>query len=338
MIRYQKNFSLKHHNTFGIETLAKSYFEFTELNDLSEFLKHNTSWKNEKLLFLGGGSNLLFLNNFDGLIFHANIPGIKKIDEDRNYVWLEVGAGVNWDELVEYAVFYGWGGLENLSFIPGKVGASPVQNIGAYGTEVQNTIDAVNGFDLQTMQEYTISASDCQFSYRNSIFKTKLKNRFIVSSVIFKLDKFPEYNLKYGELKTETEKRGSVNVQNIRDAIISIRESKLPDPLHTGNAGSFFKNPVVDNKLAKQLKSQYDLPIYKTTDGKSKLAAGWLIDQCKWKGFRDKDAGVHPQQALVLVNYGNATGQQIYDLSEKIKQSVFEKFGIKLEREVLVIK
>ena len=338
MIRFKKNFSLKNHNTFGIEAHAKSFFEFTELNDLTDFLNMEPNWENEPVLILGGGSNLLFLNDYQGLVIHANVPGIKKVNEDQNQVWLEAGAGVNWDELVEYSVFYGWGGMENLSLIPGKVGATAVQNIGAYGVEVQNLIETVNGFDLKNMSEYSISAHDCQFAYRDSIFKQKLKNRFIVTSVVFKLDKFPEYNLGYGDLKKEAEKFGSINVRNIRKAVIGIRESKLPEPKILGNAGSFFKNPVVGNDTAGQLKLKYDhLPVYASTDGKSKLAAGWLIDQCGWKGYRDGDAGVHEKQALVLVNYGNATGRQIFGLSEKIKQSVFEKFGVELEREVNVI-
>ncbi|HAZ04327.1 MAG: UDP-N-acetylenolpyruvoylglucosamine reductase [Bacteroidetes bacterium GWF2_42_66] len=338
MIRFQKNFSLKSYNTFGIDACAKYFFEFTELNDLTEFLSLDTSPEDEPVLIMGGGSNLLFLNDFDGMIFHVNIPGIKLIDESRNQVWIEAGAGVNWDELVEYSVFYRWGGMENLSLIPGKVGAAPVQNIGAYGVEAKDLIETVNGFDLKTMSEYSISAHDCRFAYRDSIFKHELKNRFLVTSVVFRLEKFPEYKLDYGDLKNETEKLGAVNVRNIRRAVVGIRESKLPDPKVNGNAGSFFKNPVVDVALAEKLKSEFGtIPVYPSADGKVKLAAGWLIDRCGWKGFRDGDAGVHEKQALVLVNYGNATGRQIFDLSEKIKQSVLNKFGVELEREVNVI-
>ena len=338
MIRIQKNFSLKNYNTFGIGASAKSFFEFTELSDLTDFLNLSPKWEQEQILILGGGSNMLFLDDFNGMVLHANIPGIKKINEDQNHVWLEAGAGVNWDELVGYSVFYGWGGMENLSLIPGKVGATPVQNIGAYGVEVQNLIESVNGFDLKTMSEYSIAAHDCQFAYRDSIFKQKLKNRFIVTSVVFKLDKFPEYNLDYGDLKKETEKYGNINVRNIRKAVIAIRKSKLPESKILGNAGSFFKNPLIENEVAEQLKMKYDtLPVYTSTEGNSKLAAGWMIDKCGWKGYREGDAGVHEKQALVLVNYGNATGRQIFDLSEKIRQSVFEKFGVELEREVNVI-
>lgn len=338
MIRTYTNFSLKKHNTFGIEATSKYYFEFTETEDLAVFLANNKQWPNLPILILGEGSNLLFVNDFQGLIINPNIPGISIAHEDRNNVWLEVGAGVVWDDLVEYIVFHKWGGIENLSLIPGKVGAAAVQNIGAYGMEIQNLIESVNGFDLETQTEYTYDAVNCQYAYRDSIFKHQLKNRFVITSVVFKLDKFPEFILNYGDLKTEVEKLGGVNLRNIRQTVIQIRESKLPDPKVMGNAGSFFKNPIVEASLVEQLRNNFPmLPQYPATDGKTKLAAGWLIEQCGWKGFRRGDAGVHEKQALVLVNYGNATGREIYDLSEEIKRSVQEKFGVELEREVNVI-
>ncbi len=338
MVRLLKNFSLKSHTTFGIDARAGFFFEFTDLEDLTGFMNLDGEWKDSPVLILGGGSNLLFLNNFDGLVLHPNIPGIKIINEDNSHVWVEAGAGVNWDDLVGHAVFRGWGGMENLSLIPGKVGAAPVQNIGAYGVEAKDLIETVNGFDLKTMSDYSIPAHDCGFAYRDSIFKQKLKNRFVVTSVVFRLHKFPEYKLGYGDLKTETEKHGKVSVQNIRKAVIAIRESKLPDPKTTGNAGSFFKNPVIGLEAFENLKLKFGaFPHYPSGDGQIKLAAGWLIDQCGWKGYCDGDAGVHRQQALVLVNYGNATGREIFDLSEKIKQSVLEKFGVELEREVNII-
>lgn len=338
MIRYYTDFSLKRHHTFGTEASASTFFEFTETEDLKHFLATNHSWENNEILVLGEGSNLLFLDDFPGLIIYPNIPGLRIVDEDRNHVWLEAGAGVNWDQLVEFAVFNRWGGIENLSLIPGKAGASAVQNIGAYGMEIQDRIETVTGFDLKTMTDYTIGASDCQYAYRDSIFKHQLKNRFIITSVVFKLDKFPEFILSYGDLKKETEKLGEVNLRNIRQAVIQIRESKLPDPRVMGNAGSFFKNPVVDSALAESLLSAYPtLPHYPSPDGQVKLAAGWLIDQCGWKGYRRGDAGVHERQALVLVNYGNATGREIFNLSEEIRHSVHEKFGLQLEREVNVI-
>jgi UDP-N-acetylmuramate dehydrogenase len=338
MIHSFSNYPLKKHHTFGTEATAKYYFEFTETEDLQAFITTTTEWKNLPIMILGEGSNLLFVNDFHGLIINPNVPGIKIVHEDRNNIWLEVGAGVVWDDLVEYSVFNRWGGIENLSLIPGKVGAAAVQNIGAYGMEIQNQIESVTGFDLQTQSESTLDVSDCQYAYRDSIFKNQLKDRFIVTSVSFKLDKFPEFILNYGDLKAETEKLGAITLRNIRKTVIAIRESKLPDPKIYGNAGSFFKNPIVESSLANSLRTTYPgMPHYPASEGQTKLAAGWLIEQCGWKGFRRGDAGVHEKQALVLINYGNATGKEIYDLSEEIRLSVQEKFGVELEREVNVI-
>lgn len=338
MIRSFSDFPLRKQHTFGTEATARHYFEFTETEDLQGYIETSTDWKKLPVLILGEGSNLLFVNDFPGLIINPNIPGITIVHEDRSNIWLEAGAGVVWDDLVEYAVFNRWGGIENLSLIPGKVGAAAVQNIGAYGTEIQHRIESVTGFDLETQTEYTIDAADCQYAYRNSIFKNELKNRFIITSVNFKLDKFPEFILNYGDLKAETEKLGDITLRNIRKAVIRIRESKLPDPKIYGNAGSFFMNPVVESLAAEQLlKVHPAMPHYPAPDGRTKLAAGWLIEQCGWKGFRRGDAGVHDKQALVLVNYGNASGKEIFDLSEEIRQSVFSKFGVTLNREVNVI-
>ena len=238
MIRSYSNFPLKKHNTFGIEAISKYYFEFTETDDLAGFLATNKDWQTLPILILGEGSNLLFVDNFQGLIINPNIPGISIVHEDRNNVWLEAGAGVVWDDLVEFSVFHRWGGIENLSLIPGKVGAAAVQNIGAYGMEIQHRIESVTGFDLETQTEYTYDTINCQYDYRDSIFKNQLKNRFVITSVVFKLDKFPEFVLNYGDLKAEVEKLGGVNLRNIRQTVIQIRESKLPDPKVMGNAGS----------------------------------------------------------------------------------------------------
>jgi UDP-N-acetylmuramate dehydrogenase len=338
MIRVYSDFSLKKYHTFNTEAKAKYYFEYTEPEDLADFLMRNTDWPNWQRLIIGEGSNLLFLGDFDGLVINPNIPGIEVAHEDRNNMWLEVGAGVVWDNLVDFAVFNNWGGIENLSLIPGKVGAAAVQNIGAYGIEIQHRIESVSGFDLETLSEYTIDAKNCEYAYRDSIFKNRLKDRFVITSVVFKLDKFPEFILNYGDLKAETEKLGNINLRNVRKAVISIRESKLPDPKVFGNAGSFFKNPIVESSLAEQLLAENPkMPHYPASEGKTKLAAGWLIEQCGWKGFRRGDAGVHEKQALVLVNYENATGKEIFDLSEEICQSVQNKFGVELEREVNII-
>ncbi|WP_297100316.1 UDP-N-acetylmuramate dehydrogenase [uncultured Draconibacterium sp.] len=335
MIRFSENHSLKAHNTFGIEAKAKYYFEFTELEDLEVFLNSNKSWKEEKLIVLGEGSNILFMNDFDGLVIHPNVPGMNSVWEDRNHEWFEVGAGEVWDEFVEFVVNQGLGGAENLSLIPGNVGATPVQNIGAYGQEVCRLVEKVKGFDLEKGCAVEYPATECGFAYRNSVFKSYLKNRFIITSVIFRLDKFPEFNLGYGQLEEKVKEKGETNLHNIREAVIEIRSSKLPDVKELGNAGSFFKNPVVEVALAEQIKSKYpEIPVYPGGEGKIKLAAGWLIEQAGWKGKRIGDAGVHEQQALVLVNYGNATGKEIYSLSEEICKSVEEKFGVTLEREV----
>lgn len=335
MIRFSENYPLKNHNTFGIDARAKFYFEFTEPADLFVFTQSNESLRDEPLLLIGEGSNLLLLGDFNGLVLHPNIPGIKEIKEDRQNIWLEAGAGETWDELVQYAVDYGFGGIENLSLIPGKVGAAPVQNIGAYGQEVGNVIELVKGFDLQTSQQVEFTTAECEFGYRSSIFKTKLKNRVVITSVVFRLSKFPEFSLRYGDLERKVNEKGAVNLHTVRQSVIEIRQSKLPDVKALGNAGSFFKNPEVDSQFAANLKEKYaQLPVYQSTVGKSKLAAGWLIEHAGWKGFREGDAGVHERQALVIVNYGNATGREIFDLSEKIRHSVFEKFGVELEREV----
>lgn len=335
MIRFLEDFSLKNHNTFGIDARAKFYFEFTDAADLYEFTQSNETWREEPVLIVGEGSNLLLLDDYQGLVLHPNIPGIREFKEDRQNIWIESGAGEIWDELVQFAVDYGFGGIENLSLIPGKVGAAPVQNIGAYGQEVENVIEIVNGFDLETKQPVVFSAAECEFGYRSSIFKAKLKNRVVITSVVFRLSKFPEYSLGYGDLEKKVNEKGAINLRTIRQSVVEIRQSKLPDVKEIGNAGSFFKNPEVGNAIADKLKAEFEnLPVYPTSQGKSKLAAGWLIEKAGWKGFRDGDAGVHEKQALVLVNYGKATGKQIFGLSEKIKQSVFEKFGVALEREV----
>ena len=335
MIRFSENYSLKQHNTFGVDSKAKYFFEFTEIEDLMVFLRSNESLKEEKLIVIGEGSNILFLNDFDGLVIHPNIPGIQIVKENRQNIWVEVGAGEVWDEFVQYAVDYQLGGIENLSLIPGSVGAAPVQNIGAYGQEVGNVIEKVKGFDLKHNMQAEFLYENCEFGYRSSIFKSALKNSFIITSVIFRLEKFPEFVLNYGQVEEKAREKGEINLSTIRKAIIEIRQSKLPDVKELGNAGSFFKNPEVDSEIADKLKSDYEnLPVYQSKNGKSKLAAGWLIEKAGWKGVREGDVGVHEKQALVLVNYGFSTGREIYNFSEKIKQSVFEKFGVVLEREV----
>lgn len=338
MVRFLENISLKEYNTFGIEAKARYFFECTDLVDLKEFLLSDQSQGAKNILILGGGSNWLFTRDFEGLVIRPNIPGIRIVREDRQQVWIEAGAGEVWDELVEYCVSYGFGGLENLSAIPGSVGAAPVQNIGAYGVEAGNCIESVTGLDFETMEERTIPDRECRFGYRDSIFKNELKGRFIIGSVVFRLEKFPEFNLGYGEVEKEVKNLGEVSLSNIRRAIVNIRGAKLPDYRETGNAGSFFKNPVVSNDKIEELKVEFPcIPVYPSGSGTSKIAAGWLIDQCGWRGFREGDAGVHPKQALVLVNYGSATGTEILNLAKKIIVSVEENLGIRLSPEVNIL-
>ncbi len=335
MIRFFENYSLRPFNTFNIEAKTKYFFEFTEIEDLKVFLESNQTWKKEKILIIGEGSNILFLEDFDGLVIHPNIPGIYVIDEDRQNIWMEVGSGEIWDEFVKYCVDAQLGGVENLSLIPGTVGAAPVQNIGAYGQEVAEVIEKVKGFDLHRKEMIEFTNEECGFLYRNSIFKRELKGKLIITSVVFKLDKFPEFKLDYSNLEAKVSEKGAINLENIKKAVDEIRSSKLPDVKELGSAGSFFKNPLVEISAAEKLEKQFgEVPIYKAADGKVKIAAGWLVENAGWKGFRDGDVGVHEKQALVLVNYGHATGKQIFDLSEKIRQSVLEKFGVELEREV----
>jgi UDP-N-acetylmuramate dehydrogenase len=338
MARFVEECSLKNHNSFGLDVKAWYYFEYTGVDELAEFLDSEKWIRNEKHLFIGSGSNVLFLHDFDGLVLHPGISRIEVVDEDSEHVWVEAGAGVKWDFFVEYCASHGWGGVENLSGIPGKIGAVPVQNIGAYGQEASAVIEMVNGFDLVEMADRQIPAPECRFGYRDSIFKHELQNRFLVNSVLFKLSKFPVFNLEYGLLKEEVEKSGKPDLKLVRQAIIDIRNSKLPDPVIIGNAGSFFKNPVVPVKHYEGLRTEYPgISGYAINSDCIKLAAGWLIEQCGWKGYRKGDAGVHYRQALVLVNHGNATGMEIFDLSEEIRKSVYDKFRVVLEREVICI-
>ncbi|MCX6326655.1 MAG: UDP-N-acetylmuramate dehydrogenase [Bacteroidia bacterium] len=332
-----KNISLKKFNTFGLDCMADCMIRIRNEKEAISLFRGEISWK-KPFLIIGGGSNILFTSDFKGTILYPEIGGIKVEVKDQEYVIISAGAGVNWDKLVEWTVNKGYGGLENLSLIPGLVGATPVQNIGAYGVEVKDTIEKVIAVSIDDGAITEFSKNDCRFGYRNSTFKSENKGKYLVIRVYFKLTISPLLNLNYGSLKEEVTKLGSVTLKNARQAVINIRRSKLPDPEIIGNAGSFFKNPVVSSSAAESLNNRYpQMPSYKDQSGGTKLAAGWLIDQCGWKGKRVGDAGVHDKQALVLVNYGKATGKEIYNLSEKIIKSVQEKFGIDLEREVEVV-
>ncbi len=339
MMEFKENYSLKNLNTFGINAYCRYFSEFDNTENLKNALEHQLS-KNNKKLILGGGSNILFTKDFDGVVLKNNISGIEKIKEDENHVYIKAGAGVNWHSFVQYCIENNLAGVENLSLIPGNVGASPMQNIGAYGVEVKDVIESVHGIFTEDLKEFSLSNTDCNFAYRESIFKHELKNKAIITHVIYRLNKAPKFNTSYGAIEQELEKMGikDLSIKAISEAVCNIRKSKLPNPSEIGNAGSFFKNPTVDKTTFEKLKNNFvDIPNYPQADGNIKLAAGWLIEQCGWKGFRNDDYGVHKLQALVLVNYGNAKGGDIYRLSEDILQSVKDKFEVSLEREVNII-
>ncbi|WP_430815244.1 UDP-N-acetylmuramate dehydrogenase [Carboxylicivirga sp. RSCT41] len=337
MINTTNKVSLRQYNTFGIDATAKELIICNTIESIQEALSYLNN-NPQPYLVLGGGSNILFRNDFDGIVIHPCLTEIELIKEDEKNVWLEAGAGVEWDELVKYSVDHNWYGLENLSYIPGNVGASPVQNIGAYGVEAKDTIVSVKGFYIADASRFELSNEECCFSYRQSIFKSKLRNKTVISSVIFKLNKTESYTLNYGHVKEELEKRGKLSLNNVRQTIIDIRKSKLPEPEELGNAGSFFKNPVIDLEHFKKLQSNYEsIPNYPVESKHVKVPAGWLIEQSGWKGKAIGDAAVHNKQALVLVNKGNASGQDIIDLAQQIINDVCEKFGITIEPEVNII-
>jgi UDP-N-acetylmuramate dehydrogenase len=331
------NASLKNYNTLGLDYKANRLVIIkSEEEAVSLVLKHNELI--DPVLVLGGGSNILFTGDYNGTILHPEIPGIKIREKEGDQVVVSAGAGVKWDDLVEWTVKNDFYGLENLSLIPGTAGAAAVQNIGAYGAEIKDYIFRVRCLSLIDAAVVEFNNQECRFSYRNSIFKQDIKGHFLISEVFFRLSMKPTLNISYGSLQKEAENIGKLSQKTIRQAVINIRTSKLPDPSVTGNAGSFFKNPVISGEKAEILQNRFpSIPKYSESSGETKIAAGWLIDQCGWKGKRIGDAGVHEKQALVLVNYGNASGRELLDLSEMIRRSVYEKFGIDLEREVEVI-
>jgi UDP-N-acetylmuramate dehydrogenase len=289
---------------------------------------------------LGGGSNVLFVKDFPGLIIKMELKGIEVERENSHFLWVRAYAGERWPDFVDHSVDQGWSGIENLSLIPGTVGAAPIQNIGAYGVEVKETIESVRVLNTDTLEISEMNNQDCEFNYRNSAFKNKLKGKYLVLSVLFKFNKQFIPKIQYQPLKNWFEKQNKekVGLKEVSEAVKAIRRSKLPDPSVIGNAGSFFKNPTIDQSLAQRIKDEHpDLPVYKVNDKKVKIPAGWLIEQCGWKGKRIGDAGVHPHQALVLVNYGHASGQDILDLAERIQQSVKKKFNLMLEPEVNIL-
>lgn len=341
-MQVQKDFSLKKYNTFGIAAIAKYYSTFFNEDELRSIIENNKNITTK--MILGGGSNILFMQNYDGLVLKNEISGMNIINEDKNYVYVKAGGGVKWHNLVMFCVNQNLGGLENLSLIPGNVGASPMQNIGAYGVEIKDVFYELQAFHLKEKELQKFSADDCRFGYRDSVFKNKYKDQFAILNVTYRLRKDPDFNISYGALHTELERMNvtDLTVKAISDAVINIRTSKLPDPAVIGNAGSFFKNPVVSSHKLYEIHrlhdyEEKDVPFYKIDEEHVKIPAGWLIEKCGWKGYRKDDAGCYEKQALVLVNYGKASGEEIYDLSEEIKISVKEKFGIDLEREVNII-
>ena len=334
----QKDFSLKKYNTFGIEAKAKQYVAVHDIKELKQVLKQN---QNQKKFILGGGSNMLLTKNIDALVIHIDIKGKKIFQQEEHYVWVECQAGENWHEFVLWTINQDFGGLENMSLIPGNVGTTPVQNIGAYGTEIKDTFISCEALNIETQILKTFSNQDCNFGYRESVFKQELKNQFIITSVVFKLTRNNhKINIFYGDIQQELANKNIENpsLSDVSNAVIAIRKSKLPDPKELGNSGSFFKNPIL-------LKSDFDkihikfpeMKFYKISETEVKVPAGWLIEQAGFKGKRFGDAGIHKNQALVLVNYGHATGQEILAVSRDIQQTVLEIFGISIEAEVNII-
>ena len=336
-MQVQQNYPLKKYNTFRIDAIAKYFATFSSDEDLNHLIEMK---KKEQKMILGGGSNILFTKNYEGFVLKNEIPGIDILKEEKDYVFIKAGAGISWHSFVMYCVKNNFGGVENLSLIPGNVGASPMQNIGAYGVEVKDVFYGLEAFHLQEKKLQVFSGRDCEFGYRESVFKKRFKDEFAILSVTYKLTKRPVFNISYGAIEKELEKMKveTLSIKSVSDAVINIRSSKLPDPALIGNAGSFFKNPVIKKDEFLKLESNgIEIPFYKIDEENYKIPAGWLIEQCGWKGYRKGDCGCYDKQALVLVNYGNASGKEIYSLSEEIKISVKEKFDIELEREVNIL-
>lgn len=336
-MQIQENISLKAFNTFGIAANAAYFGVFSNIDGLEHLQAPPLRLP---ILILGGGSNILLTGNVDAVVLKNEIKGIEVTGEDENFVYVKAGAGEVWHQFVLYCINNNLGGVENLALIPGNIGASPMQNIGAYGVELKDVFHELEAYHLHDRQLVKFGLADCAFGYRESVFKRKLRNQFAIVSVTYKLRKQPVFNTSYGAIAQELEMAGvqQLSLRAIADAVIRIRSSKLPNPAEIGNAGSFFKNPQVNAAVFQSLKKAFPAIVgYPQEDGMVKLAAGWLIEQCGWKGYRKGDAGCHAKQALVLVNYGNATGREIYDLSSAIMESVQEKFGVELEREVNII-
>lgn len=332
----QKNISLKPYNTFGIDAIAKQFVSVSTLYELEEVIKNNSSF-----LILGGGSNVLFTNEVIPFVIHLNLKGIDILNYSDDYVFVKVAAGEEWHFFVLWCIKHNFGGIENLSLIPGNVGASPIQNIGAYGVEVKDCIIEVETLEISTLEKHVFKNSDCLFGYRDSIFKNELKGKHIITSVIFKLTtKNHILNTEYGAIGEALSEKGITkpSIKDISNTVISIRESKLPNPKEIGNGGSFFKNPVISSQHFKELQKKYlTIPHYSIAESEVKIPAGWLIEQAGYKGLKKNHTGVHSKQALVLVNYGNAKGIEILELANEIQDTILKRFNIPLEIEVNII-
>jgi UDP-N-acetylmuramate dehydrogenase len=337
-MKASQNVSLREYNTFGFNVKAKEVFQVDSTEDVLQLIQNGVFRK--KHLILGGGSNVLLRDDFDGAIVLNRIGGFEIVREDSDSVQIRVGAGENWHKTVIRTVENGWGGLENLSLIPGSVGAAPMQNIGAYGVEIKSCFVQLHAVHLESGEIETFTNAECEFGYRESIFKRAAKGKYLIVNVDFELQKNPVFHIEYGAIRSQLQDMGTekLSVKAISDAVIAIRQSKLPDPKEIGNSGSFFKNPVISIAHYNRLKNEYaELPAYPVDDNQVKVPAGWLIDQAGWKGYRDGDIGVHKNQALVLVNYGSGNGTDVHQLSEKIIADIKERYDIELEREVNVI-
>lgn len=334
MIKHFTSYSLLPHNTFGMNVKTAHFVEFTTSEDVVSIAKE---LGDTRCLVIGGGSNLLFMGDFNGVILHSAIMGIELIDESDDAFYVRAGSGINWDEFVAYTVENGWQGLENLSAIPGEVGASAVQNVGAYGVEAGDFIERVEAVSLTDGSTRVFTKEECEYAYRDSIFKNAEKGKNVITHVVFRLNKMPSFVLSYGNLKEQCEAMGGVTAENIREAVCKTRAAKLPDPAEIGSAGSFFMNPVVECDYANKLKEIYpEMPVYPAENG-VKLSAGWLIDRCGWKERSSERVGVYSKQALVIVNLGGATGSDVMNFAARIQESVKEKFGVNIFPEVNVI-
>ena len=334
---FQSNFDLRPYNTFGISVIAENFAKFSTIDELKQLLEAS---KSQPRLILGGGSNILLKNNVPGFVLKNDLKGIEVVNQDEKNVLVKAGAGEIWHDFVLWSLDQNLGGIENLSLIPGSVGAAPMQNIGAYGVEIKDVFDSLEAVDVESGELKVFTSQDCEFGYRESVFKRNLKGKYIITSVTLRLNRRHQLNTSYGAIEQKLQEKGITDpsIRDVSNAVIEIRQSKLPDPAKIGNSGSFFKNPVISKAQFEALKAKYpDVANYPVDEENVKVAAGWLIDQAGWKGKTYDNYGVHKNQALVLVNYGGAKGEDIYQLSEDILQAVKEKYGITLEREVNVV-